>query len=61
MVTSWILAMVSMIPIARPETAMAIASRRTLVHRGMMANMTEMTSAETNKAARALNSLGERK
>ena len=57
MVTSWMLAMVSMIPIAKPDTAMAMASRRTLLHRGMMANITEMTRAETNKAARALNNL----
>lgn len=57
MVTSWMLAMVSMMPIAKPDTAMAMASRRTLLHRGMMANITEMTRAETNKAARALNNL----
>lgn len=57
MVTSWMLAMVSIIPIAKPDTAMAMASNRTLLHRGMMANITEMTRAETNKADRALNNL----
>ena len=57
MVTSWMLAMVSIMPIANPDTAMAMASTRTLLHRGIMANITEMTSAETNRAARALNNL----
>lgn len=57
MVTSCMLAMVSIMPIANPDTAMAMASRRTLLHRGMMANITEMIRAETNKAARALNNL----
>lgn len=51
------LAMVSIMPIASPDTAMAMASRRTLLHRGMMANIIEMTRAETNKADRALNNL----
>lgn len=57
MVTSWMLAMVSMMPMASPDTAMAIASTRTLLHRGMMAKMTEMMRAETNRADRALNNL----
>lgn len=51
------LAMVSMMPIASPDAAMAIASTRTLLHRGMMANITEMMRADTNKADKALNSL----
>lgn len=56
------LAMVSMMPMARPDTAMAIASTRTFVHRGMMANITEMMRADTNRADKALKSLkgGER-
>lgn len=57
MVTSWMLAIVSIRPIAKPETAMAMAKTRTLLHRGMMANITEMTRAEKNKAARAVNNL----
>lgn len=61
MVTSCMLAMVSIMPMARPDTAMAIASTRTLLHRGMMANITEMTRADTNRADKALKSLkGER-
>lgn len=51
------LAMVSITPIAKPDTAMAMASTRTLLHTGMMANITEMRRAETNRAARALNNL----
>lgn len=57
MVTSWMLAIVSITPIAKPETAMAMARRRTLLHRGMMANITEMMRAQTNNADRALNNL----
>lgn len=57
MVTSCMLAMVSIIPIAKPDTAIAMASTRTFSHRGMMANITEMMRAETNKADRALNNL----
>lgn len=51
------LAMVSIIPIAKPDTAMAMASTRTLLHTGIMAKMTEIRRAETNRAARALNNL----
>lgn len=50
-----------MTPIASPETARAIASTRTLWHKGMMANITEMMRAEMNKAARALSSLQQKK
>lgn len=57
MVTSWMFPIVSITPIARPDIAMAIARRRTLLHRGMMAKITEIMRAETNKADRALNNL----
>lgn len=51
------LAMVSIMPMASPDTAMAIASTRTFLHRGMMANITEMMRAETNRADKALSNL----
>lgn len=54
------LAMVSMMPMARPDTAMAIANSSTLWQRGMMANIIEMSSEDKNSAARALNNLWER-
>ena len=51
------LAMVSITPMAKPDTAIAMASTRTLLHTGMMANITEMIRAEINNAASALNNL----
>lgn len=57
MATSWMFAMVSMRPMAKPDTAMATANTRTLWHKGMMAKITEMRSADTNKADRAVDNL----
>lgn len=53
------LAIVSMMPMAKPETAMEIANTSTLLHKGMMANIIEMMRVETNNAERALNNLQE--
>lgn len=59
MVTSCMLAIVSMTPMAKPEMAIAIANTSTLLHQGMMAKIIEMMRAETNNAERALNNLEE--
>lgn len=48
--TSWKLAMVSMIPMAVPATAMATARAITLWQRGIIAKTTEMSSVETASA-----------
>jgi len=49
--------MVSMMPMARPDTAMANANRSSLWHSGMTAKTTEMRSVDTAKADKELTSL----
>lgn len=61
MATSWMLAIVSITPMANPDTAMETARRRTLSQRGIMANITEMMRVETNRAASALSNLYKRR
>lgn len=49
--------MVSMMPMARPDTAMANANMSSLWHSGMTAKTTEMMSVDTAKADKELTSL----
>lgn len=50
-------AIVSMMPIASPDTAMAMANCSTLWQRGMMAKIREMSREERKRAERALSNL----